>query len=612
MGINASLRAAVKAAGGTPTDLSLVHNLRILVSLYGSVPTQWSVIGLLREAVSASGETPTDYDSVPLLRQLIAARGGNSTAYDVETLYGQLAELGQTALGALSLSNNRLLENSVEGTVIGSILGKKPGSTLSLMDDVGRQFALAGSGDEWTLTAGTNPTDYETASVHHPVIRETLGGVDHPFRDSTLTVEITNVFERPALPQLALSSATFIIGQPASGTITGATDDSIISVGGVPDGLVIDAVARTWTWDGTGPVASSTITLTETLEDSPNSPRVSAISATVIDNYQATPPVLTRTSVAGANPMSWSGYYANVIVGSDKIRCRWRVNDAAWTYETDHLVSSDDFFDSEDGMASFAWPLFDATDFAAGSMVEVQEGVLRGATTAWSAVLSDTMAGRVAAVKLASEFLDFGYASGTVAMPSAIACRSNDKVLVLLDFASNGAPTLAGVDAAGVTFAPVGGGTGHNNHYCYAYFADVGSVASLDNLRVTTTGSTLGCVVHVIAVRNAAAGPPDATNIYFDTRAVTNADTHDVDADIPVPDGGIAILWVSIDDDPGYRNMAASGAVELDSKGDGDARQIGGVVYAKTVSSANVTIPGSPHDGYGYGDLRVVNLIWSL
>jgi ribose 1,5-bisphosphokinase PhnN len=93
--------------------------------------------------------------------------------------------------------------------------------------------------------------------------------------------------------------------------------------------------------------------------------------------------------------MSWSSYYANAIPDSDYVACRWRSpsGSGAWTYETEQLLTSDLFWDSEDGAASFAWPFFQAATFTVGLTVEVEEGLHRGSdAVVWGASLIDTMA----------------------------------------------------------------------------------------------------------------------------------------------------------------------------------------------------------------------------
>lgn len=50
---------------------------------------------------------------------------------------------------------------------------------------------------------------------------------------------------------LSGAPSPFIIGTPASGTLTGAGPSSTITATGTPPGLTINSTARTWAYDGT-------------------------------------------------------------------------------------------------------------------------------------------------------------------------------------------------------------------------------------------------------------------------------------------------------------------------------------------------------------------------
>lgn len=107
----------------------------------------------------------------------------------------------------------------------------------------------------------------------------------------------------------------------------------------------------------------------------------------------AVAPVLTRTSVAGTNPMSWSSDYTDLIIDTDYICCRWRVDGGAWTNETNVLFDSAFFMDYGVDAATYPWPLFAAATFNGGEVIDVQEGILRAPdATVWSTSLTDTMA----------------------------------------------------------------------------------------------------------------------------------------------------------------------------------------------------------------------------
>lgn len=92
MPINTSLRDAITAAGGTPTQHSTVHSLRELVAAYGGAPTQFAITPLLREAIVAKGGAPTQFSVVGLLRELVSELGGSPSTWDVDALAAQVAE----------------------------------------------------------------------------------------------------------------------------------------------------------------------------------------------------------------------------------------------------------------------------------------------------------------------------------------------------------------------------------------------------------------------------------------------------------------------------------------------------------------------------------------
>jgi hypothetical protein len=104
---------------------------------------------------------------------------------------------------------------------------------------------------------------------------------------------------------LALSTTTFTVGTPSSGTITGATVGSTITASGLPTGLTINGAARTWAWDGTGTAGSGSFTLTETLLGAVGSPKTTTINYTInASSSTLSAPVLDFPSPKASNPTS--------------------------------------------------------------------------------------------------------------------------------------------------------------------------------------------------------------------------------------------------------------------------------------------------------------------
>jgi hypothetical protein len=97
----------------------------------------------------------------------------------------------EVVLSAINLAANTVVEGSVAGTVVGAILNKTAGSTLSLTDTAGGRFAISGS----NLVTGSTAADYETATSHSVTFRETLAGAVGSPRDTVLMVAVTDVAE---------------------------------------------------------------------------------------------------------------------------------------------------------------------------------------------------------------------------------------------------------------------------------------------------------------------------------------------------------------------------------------------------------------------------------
>lgn len=304
-------------------------------------------------------------------------------------------------LRSLSLSNASVLESIAQSATVGTVQAMREGSTLEIVDTAGDRFTLSG-GD---IVRGATALDYETATSHQITLRETNAAYDPSTRDTTLTITVSNVFEQPALNSLALSVAEVMQGQAVTITITGATAGSTIS-GTVPDGLTLNSAARTIT--GTPPtVGDYTFSLTETLADSPNSPRSNSVSlAVAAPDTTPDAPVITQASAEGENPLllnvDWGDdnlippdEFDNAV---DQVVHRHRVNGGAWVTDdpipVDFAFIADHLVDGE----PIVWPDYAAASpFPAGSTVGRMVGIIRDGSTVWSNEVSDEMAAAVAA-----------------------------------------------------------------------------------------------------------------------------------------------------------------------------------------------------------------------
>lgn len=139
------------------------------------------------------------------------------------------------------------------GTLTWSELGTGTGAAL---------FAIDGSTGAVTNTAAI---DYETATSYTYGIQVTDGV--YTYQDE-VTINVTNVLE-VTLGTVALSSLSWTTAASTSGTITGKTSGSTLSLSGsLPAGLSLDLTALTWTWTHTlGSVSTGSFTIVETHPD---------------------------------------------------------------------------------------------------------------------------------------------------------------------------------------------------------------------------------------------------------------------------------------------------------------------------------------------------------
>jgi hypothetical protein len=374
-----SLRQAVLTAGGTPTKFSHVELLRQLIATWGGTPTGNTVTALLRQAISNRSGTPTQYTQIGLLRELIAALGGTPVSYKADDLWTQMAALatvGTPTLQVLNLSGGTITEGSAAGTVIGAILNTRVGSTLSLSADAGGRFALSGG----NLVAGATATDYETATSHTVTVVETLAGAIGSPKSTVLTVNVTNVLDAPNL--VALTGSLSVPENSANGTVVGTptgytagssktfTADAggrfaINSTTGqitVANGLLLDYETNT----------SHNVTITETLVDSPNSPRATTLTIQVTDVVEGggggtlLAPTVAFAAPSYLNPPNIDYTLASDVITGDWIGREYALNSAftGATLEW-HQVTDDDIINSAGG-TGFSWPFAGA--FADGTL----------------------------------------------------------------------------------------------------------------------------------------------------------------------------------------------------------------------------------------------------
>lgn len=209
--INANLIETLGGATNSPrttpisvTVASALPNLNALTlsnSNFDVGASAGTVIGAIGGRTEGSTITVSDTRVAVSGGNLIvgptAASAGSFSVTLTETLAGyansprttdftiNVGTVGGT-LSALTLSSSTVLSGATAGTVISTINGRTPGSTLSLIDTAGNRFAISGA----NLVAGPVATDFATSASHSITIRETLASASNSPRDTTLTITV--------------------------------------------------------------------------------------------------------------------------------------------------------------------------------------------------------------------------------------------------------------------------------------------------------------------------------------------------------------------------------------------------------------------------------------
>lgn len=228
-----------------------------------------------------AGTTPINFEvpqaySVTIREELAGAQNSPRETLVVITI---LNVNEQPSLNQLSGTFN-LLETAVQGALAGAVTGKTAGSTLTLIDNAGGRVALSGT----NIIRGAVALNYSTGVSHNFIIRETLGDSPNSPRDTVLTLNVVNVNEEPPLSALTLTTNIASSGVFVAINILGATAGSTIT-GTMPPGLTLNSASRVISGIPTTK-GSYNFILTETLGDSPNSPRNSNASVLVTDRYR--------------------------------------------------------------------------------------------------------------------------------------------------------------------------------------------------------------------------------------------------------------------------------------------------------------------------------------
>jgi hypothetical protein len=246
---------------------------------------------------------------------LAAFRGGRNA------LLQKIGRLGVTPpiLQALTLSSSSIPENSPSDTIVGSIFNLQPSSIATLSDDAGGRFKVVTIAGSRKIAAAAVPTNYEAATSHNITIVETLAGATGNPKPTTLSIAVGNLNDTNpnaftlndvtgvVAGSVQTSNAITIAGLGAADTVTAAVSGDASSqlqrnggawVSGPIAGVVnTDTIAVRHTAAASGStIVNTTLTIGTTSDTFSSTTAAATMSA----------PVLTKTSGAGVNPMTFS------------------------------------------------------------------------------------------------------------------------------------------------------------------------------------------------------------------------------------------------------------------------------------------------------------------
>lgn len=240
-------------------------------------------------AISATAGITASTSQVANVRE---AGGGLAIEYPV-TLTGRVISDITPAI----ITSSNPSGSFAEGVAISGTLTANESVTWSKYGADEGLVTLNASTGAWSLST----TNYEAKTSYAWTFTATDGGGNPTNQEVALT--ITNVYEAANLSALALDNGSVPQSTSATINITGATVGSTITSGTLPSGMTLNSGARTITGIPTT-MGTYNFNLTETLADSANSPRVTAVSIVVTD-FALPAPVATWISdtFERANPV---------------------------------------------------------------------------------------------------------------------------------------------------------------------------------------------------------------------------------------------------------------------------------------------------------------------
>jgi len=187
---------------------------------------------------------PTDYETAT--SHSITIRETHPDAAPRDTSFTiNVTNVLEGSLNALTLSSSTVAENAPVFTVVGTLLGVTPGSTLLLMDGLG-SFALSGS----NVIRGNTSIDYETTPTIPITVRETLAEASNSPRDTVLTITLTDIDE---IAPTITSTNTASVAENATLTKALTANETVTwAIAGGADAARFELSGSTLRWAGNG------------------------------------------------------------------------------------------------------------------------------------------------------------------------------------------------------------------------------------------------------------------------------------------------------------------------------------------------------------------------
>lgn len=183
------------------------------------------------------------------------------------------------ALKALTIPASTVVEGTDSNLFVATVANYDSESTLEMTSSAEGRFVLVDN----EIRTGAVATDYESATSHSVAITETNPDATNSPRTTNLTISVTNVYEKPSLSALTLSNNSFAVDAPVGtviGTISGRQSGSSLDIFPVESRVALSGSNLTVV-QTVGAATSFTVTVRETLSDSPNSPRSTVLTINV-------------------------------------------------------------------------------------------------------------------------------------------------------------------------------------------------------------------------------------------------------------------------------------------------------------------------------------------